>query len=63
MSTVLDVPPASIDAPLYLMVAGNGIEPAGDACQVQLAAVLGPVGPEGPEGPQGAQGPVGPTGP
>src|SRR5512134_1226146 len=34
MSTVLDVPAASIAAPLYLTVTGNGIEPVGDACQV-----------------------------
>lgn len=63
MSTVLDVPPAIIAAPLYLTVTGNGIEPSGDACQVQLSAVLGPEGPEGPQGAQGDPGPQGPTGP
>jgi Collagen triple helix repeat (20 copies) len=62
MSAVLDVSPAVVAAPLYLIVTGSGIEPVGDACQVQLSAVDGPEGAEGPAGPAGPTGPVGPTG-
>jgi hypothetical protein len=68
MSAVLDVAPALVAAPLYLTVTGNGIEPVGGACQVQLSAVVGPegadgaTGPTGPAGPTGATGDVGPQG-
>jgi hypothetical protein len=44
---------------LYLRVQGNGIEPIGDACQVQVAAVVGTPGPQGPQGVAGAQGEAG----
>ena len=42
---------------------GEGIEPVGEECQLQAAAVIGVAGPEGPAGPEGAQGPDGPQGP
>lgn len=47
---------------LYLRVQGDGIEPVGEACQVQVAAVVGTPGPQGPQGEPGTQGPGGPQG-
>lgn len=47
--------------PVFLKVSGNGIEPAGEECQQQLASA-GIPGPVGPIGPQGIQGPPGPQG-
>jgi hypothetical protein len=44
---------------LYLRVQGDGVEPVGEACQVQVAAVVGTPGPQGPIGPQGVPGPQG----
>ena len=48
---------------LYLRVQGDGIVPVGDACQVQVAAVVGTPGPRGPQGLVGSQGAIGPPGP
>jgi hypothetical protein len=62
LEATLDVPPAAIAAPFYLLVTGNGIVPVGGACQVQLSAVMGPEGSVGATGPAGATGDTGPQG-
>ncbi|MBW2416824.1 MAG: hypothetical protein JRG76_20190 [Deltaproteobacteria bacterium] len=72
LETVLDTP--ALGSPLFLIVTGEGIEPLGPECQVQMGSGLpgprGPAGPsgsggsgDGPPGPAGATGSAGPTGP
>jgi len=61
---VIDAP-TSVEAP-YLLVSGPGIEPVGEACQLQGGspiAAIGPQGDTGPAGPAGADGAEGPQGP
>jgi hypothetical protein len=60
LTAVIDSP--DLTGPIFARVTGTGVQAAGTDCQVQVAAVMGPVGPTGPIGATGDTGPIGPIG-
>jgi hypothetical protein len=61
LTAIIDSP--DLTGPIFARVSGTGVQAADTDCQVQVAAVMGPVGPTGPIGATGDIGPTGDTGP
>jgi hypothetical protein len=60
LDAIIETP--ELTGPIFARVSGTGVAPAGSDCQIQIAAVMGPIGPKGPIGPTGDPGPIGETG-